>query len=67
MSRRSRHASCNSGVTIGEAGVLISEVVTVGPHGVEIQNVSHGPLDVSGWRVLVNDASSGINGVGSLA
>jgi len=55
--------------TLDKARALISEVTATGSlHGIEVQNVSLAAIDVDGWKVLVNDASSGrINDVGNLA
>ena len=46
-------------MVFGAAGVIITEVFTGATRFVEIQNVSGQPVDTTGWRVLVNDASGG--------
>ncbi|MBT3201474.1 MAG: LEPR-XLL domain-containing protein, partial [Phycisphaerales bacterium] len=45
------------------AGMVITEIDSDAPNFVEIQNVSASAINTTGWAVLVNDASGGINGV----
>jgi len=54
-------------ITLDPAGLLITEIATGETRIVEIQNVSPQAIDTTGWTVLVNDASSGVNGVNSVA
>ncbi|HYW80948.1 MAG TPA: lamin tail domain-containing protein, partial [Thermoguttaceae bacterium] len=53
---------------LGAAGLIVTEVSTGTTKFVELENVSGAPIDTTGWRVLVNDATGGnINAVGSVA
>jgi len=54
-------------ITLDPAGLLVTEISTGDTRMVELQNTAGDVLDTSGWSVLVNDASSGINGVNSVA
>ena len=50
-------------ISLGIAGALITEISTGDTKFVEIQNVSSDILDTTGWQVLINDASGGIDAV----
>jgi len=54
-------SSWTATVPTGGADLAITELSTGSPHYVEIENVSDTTIDTSGWMVLVNDASGGIN------
>ncbi|MGB2820196.1 MAG: CotH kinase family protein, partial [Phycisphaerae bacterium] len=54
-------------ITLEGASVLITEISTGQTRFVEIENVSDGAIDTTGWSVLVNSASGGINAVNSVA
>jgi len=45
-------------IVYGAAGILVTEVNTGDTDFVEVQNSSSEPIDVTGWRVLVNDATA---------
>jgi len=47
-----------SGITSDKSGVVITELAAGTRRFVEIQNVSDAAVDTSGWRLLVNNASS---------
>jgi autotransporter-associated beta strand protein len=49
------------------SGLVVTEVCTSGTHYVEIQNATSQAIDTTGWSVLVNNPTSGINGVNSTA
>ncbi|MBC8372139.1 MAG: lamin tail domain-containing protein, partial [Planctomycetes bacterium] len=49
----------------GAAGIVITEINTGDPNFVEIQNVSIGSVNTTGWTVLVNNGPAGINSVNS--
>jgi len=50
----------------GPSDVLITEIST-NPKFLEITNVTDEVIDTSGWKVLINDASAGLNQVNSTA
>jgi len=50
-------------ITLDGAGVVLTEIATGETRFVEVQNVSAGAVATTGWSVLVNDASGGINAV----
>lgn len=52
-------------ISLNIAGLLITELSTGDTKFVELQNVSDAAVDTTGWQVLLNDASSGINAVNS--
>jgi len=54
-------------ITLDAAGVLVTEISTGQTRFVEIENVSDHAIDTTGWLVLVNDASGGINAVNGTA
>ncbi|HYW78608.1 MAG TPA: hypothetical protein VE890_03490, partial [Thermoguttaceae bacterium] len=45
------------------AGMLITEISTGDSRMVEIENVAHQAIDTTGWTVLLNDPTGGVNGV----
>jgi len=51
----------------GARRLLVTEVSTGGSEYVEIQNTSRDPVDVSGWIVLINDPTLGIDEPNSTA
>jgi len=50
-------------IAIDPAGLLITETGAGEVRFVEVQNAGAGGIDTTGWQVVVNDASSGINAV----
>lgn len=60
-------AGWDDSVTVDAAGVLITEIGTGDVKLVEIENVSDQSIDTTGWKVLVNDATGGINAVNNTA
>ncbi len=50
----------------GKTSLLITEIGTADPHFIEIQNLNNTSVNTSGWAVLLNDASFGINIVNSI-
>ncbi|MDP6636788.1 MAG: CotH kinase family protein, partial [Phycisphaerae bacterium] len=51
----------------GAETLLVTEINTGDTDYVEIQNVYHSPVDVTGWMVLVNDPAVGPSAVNSVA
>jgi hypothetical protein len=52
-------------ISLDVAGLLIAELSTGDTKFVELQNVSDASVDTTGWQVLLNDATGGINAVNS--
>jgi autotransporter-associated beta strand protein len=61
------NSSWVSTVATGAAGLGITEISTGTVPYVEIENLASQTIDTSGWSVLINNPSGGINGVNASA
>ncbi len=50
----------------GGSSILITEIDLGGPDMLEIQNVTSGPIDVTGWKVAISNSYPTINTVNSI-
>ena len=53
----------NAGGSSGGSPILITEMDIADPDRLEIQNISPGPVDVTGWRVAISDDYTNISAV----
>ena len=59
-------SSWNSEIRLDAAGMIITEINSGDTDFVEIQNASDSAISTTGWSVLVNDPTGGINGVNAI-